>query len=871
MKIKIYGVILATLLFAYFALTFHFYKSYVQNIEKKMDQSIFYSFLNLNNKIYDSLFKKKENLDTNNFSSFLIAIDEESVQEIGRWPWSREVIAKITQNALNYGVKSIGFDIIFSESENEKTDDILKNVFVTNSDKVILGTFSDNKVTSYSRPYQDYCYNEAFLKNGGEHLVKLKFDLIVDDDNIQYEELNLKKPFNRIFDLIERETDFYYTQKYNKQNISDLSIYQKNNLKIDKIKRIYDYCGTWLTENDSYLQQHAIILSDDYNKSFNKISIFNNLNFESKINLFKNSINKLIIPQYLIWVPNIKNLQENMLYTASFVADMDLDGVIRKYPLIYRTGNKLGSSYIPSLALQTYLTATGYQAYFKLKTLNNEKFVDTVVIKDVSSEVEKTIMHLPVDRNGRLTINYYGAKQSLPHVSARELFHDELKEITVHTRQGPKTVSKETFFKNKAALFGATATAIYDIRNTPVDTILPGPEIHLSVLENLFKNDFVNKYKKEDFITYSLALLTIVSFTILFLYTNLLISSIYLFSYNYVLFEITRYYFKLGIQFQYISIIFLFSLIVYFVFLVYIYFFETRKSQQIKNTFSKYVSKEIVNEILKNQDNLQLKGQKLNMTVFFSDIRGFTDFSEKMDPQELSLMLNKYFTPMSETIFSVDGTVDKFMGDAIMALFGAPINYPDHAQKACRAALQCLSHLEKLNLDFKNRNWPEIQIGIGINTGTMVAGNIGSDQIQSYTVIGDEVNLASRLEGLNKNYGSKVLISESTYLSVRSSFITQEADLVRVKGKTKPVKIYSLISEIQHIHDENLLIFIDEYHKALETYKNRDFKKSYELFLNLSQKYPDNILCQLYLTRSENMIANPPAESWDGVFEYKNK
>lgn len=183
------------------------------------------------------------------------------------------------------------------------------------------------------------------------------------------------------------------------------------------------------------------------------------------------------------------------------------------------------------------------------------------------------------------------------------------------------------------------------------------------------------------------------------------------------------------------------------------------------------------------------------MSVYFSDIRGFTSFSEKMDPVELSELLNKYFTPMSEVITRHQGTIDKYIGDAIMAMFGAPINYKDHALQACNAALGCVAQLEKLNADFALRNWPKIKIGIGINSGFMNAGNIGSETIQNYTVIGDSVNLASRLESLTKEHEVQIIISEYTHEIVKEHFKCRELGKVSVKGKLEPVIIYELISK----------------------------------------------------------------------------
>ena len=871
MKFKLFGIILGLLIFISAGIINIQYLDNLINPDVISKNLIFKSLFDFNNWSYDAFFKKKSDSQSEP-DAFLIAIDEESVQEIGRWPWSREIISQISENTLKYGVKSIAYDIIFSEKESDIADQKLSNTLENFNDKLILGTFSDFKIPYTNEAYQDFCLTEAFLITGGSEIVKLKVDLVVDDDNIQYENINFNEPLKLIFNLIQKETESEFLFKNKKQSISELNKYVSNNLKVTKIQRIYNYCNSWLKiDSDKYLQKYESDLIPLYEKIFSKIPSYANLTFDKKIEKFKSSVKSILIPQYVQWLSNIDEIQKASMYTASFVADMDPDGVIRKYPLIYRTGNTLGSSYIPSLALQAFITAKGYQAYIHLSEKNEQKFIDSILIKDTSTGDEKIVAKLPVDSNGRLTINYYGPRYSIPHVSARDLFNNDNPNLMIKTVNGIKEVNKAEFLKDKSAIFGATATAIYDIRNTPVENTFPGPEIHLTILENLFKNSFFKNIQNEIYYAFILFFSYSLIIGMLFIYADLLLATLFLIFTNGILFLVIRNHFNLQIKFELLSSFIIYIFTYYFAFLIYVYFFETRKSQEIKSTFSKYVSKEIVDQILKNQENLQLKGQKMNMTVFFSDIRGFTEFSEKMDPQELSMMLNHYFNPMSETLFNNNGTIDKFIGDAIMALFGAPINYPDHPQKACRAALHCISHLEKLNAQFKTRNWPEISIGIGLNTGVMVAGNIGSDQIQSYTVIGDEVNLASRLEGLTKNYKVKCLIAESTNKAVEGEFLTRLVDNVTVKGKKKPVKIYELLQEKISGKTHPIAEFLFIYNQAIEYYQSKNFKFAFDKFTEFNLVFPNDYLCLLYLERSQHFIENPPDENWDGVFVHKSK
>ena len=866
MKIKIYGIILASLLFLSFTMLNLKYKS-IQNNPEVVENNVFYSFLfEFNNKIYDTFYKNKEERQKSD-NVFLIDIDEDSVRELGRWPWSREIIATIWDNSLKNGVKVIANDIIFSEAQNKQADGRLEEVIKKYPSQIILGTFGEGPIAYGNPPYQDYCFVESFRRSGGDKIVTLNATLTFDDSNSQFEQVFFSNELKAIFDDLDQQFEKSYLARINKKSLQDLNFYQKNSLIAEKSRNLVSYCYRWLQVDDEYLQSAGQDLLKSYNASLDRIPGYEKLpSVSDKIKKFKDDVHQLLIPQYASWPANVAEIQTAAEYTATFNADLDFDGVIRHYPLIYRAGNKTNLSFIPSLALQTYLLSTGYQAVFYPKVENNIKTIGNVVIRDI--ENEKDVTSLPIDSNGRLNINYYGRKNSIPYVSARELFHNDNPEMVVRLNGQAKTVNKALWLKDKAAVMGPTATGIFDLRNTPVEKDLPGVEIHLTVLGNLFDQSFMKVPQDEFKISIFVLLFLTTSIVGLFLYSNLLIASLYLLVMNYVLYRVALHNFSKNLYFELLAPAVIFTISIYIVFLIYIYFFETRKSKEIKNTFSKYVSKEIVEEILKNQDNLELKGQKLKMTVFFSDIRGFTTLSEEMDPQELSLMLNKYFTPMSEIIFGANGTIDKFMGDAIMALFGAPLNYPDHPQKACIAALSCIDRLVQVNIDLKKRNWPELKIGIGLNTGIMVAGNIGSDQIQSYTVIGDEVNLGQRLESLTKTYNAKILISENTYLEVKNEFITREVDNVRVKGKNRAVKIYELIAR-GNTHAD--MSFFEAYHQQLEKFYSKKFDEAEKGFADLLKLKPDDFLTQMYLERSTYCKENSVPEAWDGVFERRRK
>jgi adenylate cyclase len=250
------------------------------------------------------------------------------------------------------------------------------------------------------------------------------------------------------------------------------------------------------------------------------------------------------------------------------------------------------------------------------------------------------------------------------------------------------------------------------------------------------------------------------------------------------LFDRYRYVLNLGAPLI-TGIITLFTMIAYRIMT------EGKEKKAIQGMFSKYVSKSVVDELLKNPEKLELGGEDKNITVLFSDIRGFTTLSEKLKPQDLVAHLNEYLSAMTDIIFKYDGTLDKYVGDEIMAFWNAPVEQQNHAELACLAALEMMGRLRELNT-----SWPEekrLNIGIGLNTGIMTVGNMGSQSRMNYTLMGDNVNLGARLEGTNKFYGTNIIISEFTYETVKNSFVCRELDMTKVKGKAKPVKLYELM------------------------------------------------------------------------------
>lgn len=297
---------------------------------------------------------------------------------------------------------------------------------------------------------------------------------------------------------------------------------------------------------------------------------------------------------------------------------------------------------------------------------------------------------------------------------------------------------------------------------------------------------------------------------------------------------------------------------------------EIKKREFLQDTLTRYVTRQVVDLILEHPESIILDGEEREATVFFSDIRGFTTFSEKMPPRELVAMLREYFTVMVDAVFQYQGTVDKFIGDSIMAIFGAPTPQPNHAERAVRTALEMKRLLQEFNQNRLRLGKEPIRVGVGINTGSVVVGNIGSVQRLEYTAIGDAVNLASRLEGINKQYGTEIIISEYTRRQLPDDVIARELDDVRVKGKHEPVKIYEVLGALDQITPE-LDAARQRFQDGLRLYKERRWDDAIAEFQQVLQMSPSDAPSQLYITRCQQYRITPPPENWDGVFEMKTK
>ncbi len=530
--------------------------------------------------------------------------------------------------------------------------------------------------------------------------------------------------------------------------------------------------------------------------------------------------------------PNLPAISDASANSGYFNAFPDTDGVIRWAPLTI----KFGENYYASLALSLIVQ---YMEWPML-TLN----ISEIGVENISLDK----FQIPTDEDGRLLINYLGPATTFPHYSISDILADRIPSEKI---------------KGKIVLVGATATGIYDMRNTPFSSVYPGVEIHATVIDNILHQNFLVHSGWIMFVDLCVIIFVGLLVGILLprmkavagMLFTLLLLSIFIIINRYIFVNFTIW---MNVVYPALTII-----TAYLGITVYRYVTEEREKKKIRGAFQYYLTASVVNEILKDPDKLKLGGDKKNLSVMFSDIRGFTSISEKLSPEKLVQLLNEYLTAMTNIVFKYDGLLDKYIGDAVMAFFGAPLDQPDHARRSCLTAIEMMSELKRLQVKWESEGWPFINIGIGINTGDMVVGNMGSEMRFDYTVMGDSVNLASRLEGTNKEYGTNIIISEFTHDVIKDDFFCRELDAVRVKGKKRPVRIFELLGEMEN--KPQWQAFTALFENGLTAYRNCMWDEAVTAFNRVLELRPDDYPSKLYIERCEIYKENPPGDTWDGV------
>lgn len=685
----------------------------------------------------------------------ILDIDEESLQKIGRWPWSRATLAQLVNNLAEAGAAVIGFDVLFGEAERNPANEVLSQL---EADSLLHQQLSQ---------------------------LESQFDY-----DLHLAQLLEESPADVVLGYI-----FHYN---------------------------YPLESGLLPEPLTLPEQEASLIS------------------------------QLAMPKTTGFAAPLKVLTNSAAGSGFFSLLPDADGVVRRAPLITRFNDQL----YPALAvemLRNYLFLQDFS--FTSSSIKNQQHLDKVYL-DANLEI-------PTDSAGQMLIPYRGATETFPYLPAWQLFEF----ANLSEEQQDKLLSQ---LEGALVLVGTSALGLLDLRTTPLDAVYPGVEVHANLLAAMLDKKFLHQPSWASGANFIIALLAGLVLALALPWLNpfgqfLLSSGVTLAVVAFTGWLWHSYGLVLALA---APLLIIFSL-VFFNF-VWGFFYEARNRNKLAGMFGQYVPPQLVEEMSNNPQAFSFDGESKELSVLFSDIRGFTTLSERLTADELKKLLNRYFTPITGIIFDHRGTIDKYIGDLVMAFWGAPVDDPDHAKHSILAAKKMLQATAELSATFVSEDLPAITVGIGINSGLMNVGDMGSTYRRAYTVLGDAVNLAARLESSTKYYATDLIVGERTQELAADYFVWRELDLVTVKGKTYPIRIYEPVCLVEEATSE-LHQELEQMQQAITAFRSQDFSAANQLFTQLANQHPNTGIYQLYLERLAELAANPPAKDWDGSWTRMSK
>ena len=714
-------------------------------------------------KTYDLRFRSRGQLQPST-PVVMALIDEKSLDEEGRWPWSRSKIATLVNLLSQDGAKVIGFDIGFLEPDANSQLSIIHRF----GEEIRALDINNPKLDAFIKEHETNADNDLILatalKNSSAAIV-LGYFFHMSEDELDYR----IEPSH-----IDRQIEHISSSKY------PLVIYKDKDLDVDPFIKAY-------------------------------------------------------APE-----TNLEIFSKTAASSGYYSVRSDQDGVVRWMPLIIQCGEDL----FPPLSV---LCVWYY--------LDKPQLMVRVARYGVEG-IQLGERFIPTDENGELLVNYLGPPKTFQHISISDILRGRIAKGT---------------FKDKIVLVGATAMGTHDLRSTPVSPLYPGIEIHATVIDNILTQDFITKPNWSKIFD----LIAIISLGALTGAALPRMSAIKGLCFAIVLFALHIFVARWLFIYYRAWLNMVFPLLVlslnYTALTAYYYVTEERERKRIRGTFRQYVAPLVIDELLKAPDRLKLGGEEKTLTVLFSDIEGFTGYSEYYTPHEMINILSDYFEKMSEKIFAFRGTLKEYVGDELMAFFGAPLEQADHAQKACAAALAMREQLRALRLEWEAVDRPALKARTGINSGPMLVGNLGSRYRFAYGVLGDQVNLGSRLEGLNKIYGTDILIGENTANLVKDDFILRELDSVRVVGRQQCVRVYELVAGSSAALPKEQEQAFKDYADGYAAYCEQHWDEALGLFGRSLEMWPGDGPSKTMAERCRFYRESPPPEGWDCVYEPDTK
>ncbi|HEV7512911.1 MAG TPA: adenylate/guanylate cyclase domain-containing protein [Candidatus Acidoferrum sp.] len=563
--------------------------------------------------------------------------------------------------------------------------------------------------------------------------------------------------------------------------------------------------------------------------------------------------NSILYSATMANIPALLSPDNNNVGTMGFFNVLpDADGVLRRALLVVpfdRSGKISDAELYGSLEVQTIRLYLGVPSE-QLTVNYNQTGMVSLQFGDK--------LEVKPDSIGRLAINYRGPERTYPYYSIVDVVQRKLPAGT---------------FKDKIVLVGASATGIGDLRTPPYGGITyPGVEVHANAIDNMLNHQALTRGAAQELSDIALILFFGIPVGI---WMALVAPRWMWFGLSFlvplVLIDYGAFLRGWWLNFSVPALT-----LVSNVLLVSLYraLVEEKEKRRIRTAFGQYLSPEVIRRLLRNPQLVEPK--KTEITVMFSDIRGFTTISENLDAQDLALFLNQYLSDMTGLVFESQGTLDKYIGDAVMAFWGAPFEVDDHAINGCNSALKMIKRVREMHREWDAQGKPQLDIGIGLNSGVASVGNMGSVLRYGYTALGDTVNLSSRLEGLNKDYGTHIIVNETTYAATQdANFLYRELDLIRVKGKTQPVMIYELIGrageESVYGSFADVQLRLEQFARGRTLYRVRRWEEAQRVFQIMIDKWPDDGPARAYWKRCQEYLFDEPPSGWDGVFTMTHK
>lgn len=701
------------------------------------------------------------------------AIDEKSIDDLGRWPWSRKTMARLVNKLVGYQAKIIGFDVVFSSPEDFPQQQVLEKL--------------ENKLKEKDIDFQNIEKQLGAIKNEPHP-----------------DELFAKSIRNSNRTVL----GYFLNHSREESKVIDEEI------QIQSLKNIKSSRFRGFLKSNAELDLDALPLRTVYG-------------VEANITAISKKYRK-----------------------AGFLSfDVEPDGTIRQLPLVVKSHRKLKKKplFFPPFSmriLEEYLDGT---MLFKV----NEAGVEKVLI-----DAEEPIV-IPVNSEGALSVNYLGPQRTFTRFSISEILNDS-----------SGTFSEK--LKGKIILIGATAKGLLDIRKTPFDPVMPGIEIHATIIDNILRRNFIYEPAWAGLVEICFMILIGIASALIYMAIKPAHAPIYWIGFSAMLFGVNHWFFTA--KGFWLSNLYpqLEHLLISASLIIYRYTSDEKQKRYIRDIFGQYVTPKVIDSLIESGDDLKLGGEERELTAYFSDIAGFSTIAEKLTPTQFVSYLNEYLTEMTEILLHHDGTLDKYDGDAIKAFFGAPVYFEDHAKRACWVAIDMQERLKELRIDWEKDGKPEFQTRIGINTGDMVIGNFGSEKRKNYGMNGDSVNLAARLEGVNKQYRTQSIISQSTYEQAKDFIEVRELDRIQVVGRKIPVVIYELLAKKGELN-ENFKQILPSFNEGLEHYKNQQWPEAMDAFNQVLEMDPNDGPSLTYLERCLHFTNEPPPKDWNGVFTLTKK